>query len=302
MELIENRFVGGAFPSPVDKRDYKYSDIARDSTPFDWNVGYDIRKVLPVIINNPSFVIKPKDQNGSGSCGGQAQSAVTAIKEALMTKTYEERSAKFIYSQTYVTGGGTRGRDLCNLVINKGSAKEIFCSSYDNGQPPSEEFMEKTSDITSVAYQDAQSTTALSYANVDADIDKVAQAIRDNGAVLLGVTGQNGKDWLKTYPQAPDHRDWGHWICACGAMLINEKKYILILNSWGDTIGEAGFQYLGEDYFNASMSGTDSGKAVWEGWTLVLKVVDAKEETTSLLRTLIVALVNFFKPQTQQLS
>jgi hypothetical protein len=289
IELIEGMFIGGAVPDIPDKRDFKWGiDVGRDSTPFDWNKGFDIEEVL-------GFSLKGKDQNGSGSCGGQAFSYYGAVKEFLMTKTYEERSAKFLYAQCFVPGGGSRGRDLCNIAIKQGFAKEALCLSYDKGNPPSEEFMEKVEDITDIARVDAKGTVALSYANTEADIDSIAQAIRDNGGVVLGVTGQNGKGWLTPFPQAPDYRDWGHWIYAGKAKIINGKKYIGVKNSWGDSIGEFGWQWIGEDYFNAKMSGTDSGKAVWYGWTLVLKLVDQKQEKTNLLKVIISLLLKLFK-------
>lgn len=33
--------------------------------------------------------------------------------------------------------------------------------------------------------------------------------------------------------------------------MIDGKKYIGFLNSWGDTVGEKGWQFIGEDYFNS---------------------------------------------------
>ena len=217
--MTEEKIVNGAHPDIFDSRDYKWSEIGKDSSPFDWSKGYDIETLMGI-------TIKPKDQDGSYSCGGQAFGYYGAVKEALMTGTYEERSAKFIYSQTYAVGGGTRGRDLCDLAINQGFGRETFTPSYENGNPPSEEFMTKSQDITDIARQEAKGTLALAYATIDsANIDAVAQAIRDNQGCVIGVAGENGKGWLTAYPQAPERSDWRHWIFCAKAIAITPTQY-----------------------------------------------------------------------------
>ncbi len=300
--LIEGKYIGGAVPARWwHLRSNRWGkDIGRDAAPFDWAKGYDIEEEISKITGGAVVRICSKDQNGSGSCGGQAISYYGASLEALMTKTYEERSAKFIYSQCFVSGGGSRGYDLCSIAQSKGFARELLCPSYDNGKAPSEEFMERKSDISEEAYMDGLSTVALKVSNVNPDIDLIAQAIRDNGGVLIGLVGQNGRGWTTKFPLPPDHNkrldsDWGHWLYAGKAKLINGKKYIGVKNSWGDSVGELGWQYIGEDYFSCKMTGGDSGYAVWKGWTLVLKKVDGEEEKTGLLRIIALLLSKLLK-------
>ena len=67
--------------------------------------------------------------------------------------------------------------------------------------------------------------------------------------------------WLSPFPKPPAKRVWGHWLYAGKAKLIDGKKYIGVLNSWGIDTGEKGWQWIGEDYFKSGH--------VWYGWTQV---------------------------------
>jgi len=264
----EKQFGKGAIIDKPDNRDILYSKVAMGSTPFDWSTGYDIETVLGTALGNQAFKISSKDQNGSGSCGGQAWSYAGAVLEGLVTGTYEERSAKFIYSQTYVLPAGSDGRTNCELVKNQGWAREAVCASYDGGNPPSEVFMQRKSDITPEAKNDANKAKALVYGNVTVSIDAVAKAIRDEGGVILGITGKNNGTWLSSFPKPPDKIDrdcWNHWVYCGKAKMINGKKYIGLKNSWGN-IGESGWQWIGEEYFVKTY--------IWSVWTLIFKPVD----------------------------
>ena len=271
----------GAFKSIQDNRDFEF--VGSASEPFDWNKGFDIEEEL-------GFKIPVKDQGNSLSCGGNAFAYYTQVLEALYSKTFEERSAKFLYSQVALPGGGSRGRDICKIIYNQGSAREVFLPSYKDGKPLSEEEMVDTSNINDVVRQDAKSAQSISYENIkQISIDNVAIALRDNKGVVIGVSGENNGTWLTEFPTPPTKRGWGHWLFVIGAKLINGKKYIKVLNSWGENCGNCGRQWISEEYFNTICNGYN---AVWEAWTLVLKEVDEKN---NLLKTLLTALLKAFK-------
>lgn len=258
MNVEDPHFNPGGIKDRPDNRDFQWNATA--PSPFDWNTGYDIEQIvgtLPV-----------KDQNGSYSCGGQAWASYAAALEAAHDGTIEERSAKFIYAQTYQANGGSAGRDNANIFVKQGAARETVLPSYDNGRPPTEAFMQRSRDITASIRTDALSNRSYSYANVSADIDTVAQAIRDNHGVVLGIDGQNNGTWTTPFPKPPTQVEWRHWIYAGRAKLINGVKHVGILNSWGAAIGEQGWQWLSEAYFLNTVSGDAS---VWSVWTHVLQ-------------------------------
>lgn len=247
--ITENGHGTGGIPSSKDNRDYKYSNnIGGASIPFDWQKGFDIESIvgkLPV-----------KDQEASFSCGGQAWAS---LSYALNHSSKEEKSAKYIYCQTHVGTGGSSGRDNSNICKNQGVSTEVLCPSH----PATESFM-TTNDRTPQAIANAKTNKENWYASVNHNIEDVAQAIRDNGGVVLGVYGKNNGTWLSKFPQPPigTYQDlWAHWLYAGKAVTINGKKYIGFLNSWGTDVGENGWQYIGEEYFNAQWG-------MFEIWTM----------------------------------
>lgn len=221
--------------------------VGKATMPFNWNEGYHV-----------PIVLKSKNQQQSSSCGGFATSYYKEVLNYIQNKTLKEISPKFIYSQSYVKGGGTSIYGLGNLLVKKGACSEETCPSY----PATEQNLTRTSDITQEMLNEALNDKAIAYAQItDISIDNIASQLRDNGGLILGVTGQNNGTWLTKFPLSPVNNTnaWHHWVYACGAEMINGKKYIKIINSWGG-IGEAGHQWLGEDYFKKDW--------IWCAWTL----------------------------------
>lgn len=249
---MENQSIyKAAHKSPKDKRDYTYVGMA--STPFDWDKGYDVEKEI-------GKKLTIKDQNGSGSCGGQAWSYFGQV----LDPEHVEKSAKFIYAQDFVLPAGTYGRDNCIIVKEKGWGDESLTRSYMGEKfniPPTEQFMQRKEDITIEAFKQALTDKALSYVHVPIDIESIAQKIRDNKGVILGICGKNNGTWSGKFPKPPVGSDvWRHWIYCGKALTIDGKKYIGFCNSWGINTGEQGWQYISEEYL--------SSKYIFETWTL----------------------------------
>lgn len=262
-------FNPGGYKDRIDTRDYMFDEIAGAVVkPFNWEAGWDVETDLGIRLKKPSFKLPIKDQGDSFSCGGQSWSQYAGVLEAIATNSFEERSAKFLYAQTYVPGGGSRGRDNADIFVNQGAAKESKLTSYQNSNPPSEAFITRSQDITDLVRTDAKLSKALAYAQTGIDIDSMAIAVRDNLGVIIGLDGANNGTWVSAFPKLPEVVQWRHWVYGLKAKLINGVKYIGIINSWGKDVGEDGVQWLSEVYFK---------KNVWSGWTHVfapLPIVD----------------------------
>lgn len=261
-------FDPGGVKDRIDLRDYEWKEVGFAAPPFDWSKGFDIEKVL-------GLRIPAKDQGTSSSCGGQAWSYYAQVLEAITTGSFEERSAKYTYAQTYAPGGGSRGRENARIFVTQGVSRETVLTSYEGGKPPSEAFMERSVDITADIRADAMLSRSLSYAQLELDgildIDSVAQAIAANNGIVLGIDGTNNGTWKSEFPKPPkasDGRVWRHWIYGGKAKRINGKKHIGLLNSWGSDNGNKGWQWISEEYFTTYIQAYRE-YAVWSGWTHV---------------------------------
>lgn len=264
IDINKKDFNPGGLKDRFDNRDYHWTEVGFGSLPFNWSTVFDIEEEISKVMSIPSFKLTVKDQGGSGSCGGQAWAYLAEVLEAINTKTYEPRSAKYVYSQTYVPQGGSYGRDNADIFIKQGVSEESKLTSYENSQPPFEAFMRKSEDITYDIRENAKLSMSSSYVQTGIDINTVAQAIRDTGGVILGISGSNNGTWGSTMPIPPVAGDaiWRHWIYAGKVKTINGKKYIGCFNSWGNNVGDAGWQWISEDYFA-------SPDAIFSGWTHV---------------------------------
>jgi len=195
-----------------------------------------------------------KNQGSSSSCGGQAGSYWIELVDKAMAGNDIQFSAKSIYSPIAYPQGGTTVQALQNQVANHGANFESDVPSYYVTGGTDEYFMTlknwRTPSLTYKALRDAGRVAI----NVPIDMESIAQAIRDYGGVILEIAGYNNGTWLSPIPNSPIKGQtplWYHFICGTSAGYYSGQKVIVIANSWGNTVGSGGFQYLTEDYINS---------------------------------------------------
>lgn len=212
--------------------------IAKSSIPFDWTKGYNVETDLGISIPT-------KDQGQSGSCGGQASAYYMATLEFLVTKLYEEKSAKSVYSLGYVKGGGMGEADIEYVLTYDGITPERLVPSIPNDEMSMTNTSWQTPEITAVektAQIEGFTTVSLS------SFDAIAEAVRDNHGIIIGLSGQDNGTWLSVHPNVPTQDIWRHWLYVYRADLQDGKKAIWFHNSWGNDTGENGRQYITEEY------------------------------------------------------
>ena len=240
--------------NPLVKRVQKLSRrlrgrrIAGAGIPFNWNVGFDVRDTIGAI--------KIKNQGSSESCGGQAGAYFLEIQRKLqniMGGFEGAISAKSIYAPWRRVGGGMTVTELNTQIGAHGANLEATVPSYDiNGNPLTESMMTDMSWSTPRLLNDAMTRAGYTPYDIAENFETVAQTIRDRGAVLMEIRGTDNNTWLTSFPSInrTGNPFWYHYICFLGAKIINNKKYLIGINSWGN-IGDKGCQYFGEEWFTS---------------------------------------------------
>lgn len=252
--LIENQGGHGAIPlNPIHRKIRKLVCKLRGHKlakgfGFDWNKGYDVRDTIGQITI--------KNQGVNNSCGGQSGSYFLEIQRRLQNVNEGALSAKSIYSPISYVGGGTTVTALMTQLAAHGSTLETEVASYDiYGNPLSDILISEKSWETKTLLDSALTRAGYTPYDIPQDIETAAQTIQQYGALIWEIQGQNNGTWTSAYPTPPLKSNqnplWNHFMCAIGAKMINGKKYIIALQSEGDSWGENGIQYFGEDYFNS---------------------------------------------------
>ena len=195
-----------------------------------------------------------KNQQQSSSCGGMAGSYFIEIQRLLQNIKEPQCSAKSMYSLIACYGGGTTENSLEGQIAGSGANLETVVPDTAPDGTCTEEFMTDKSWITTPLLENAITRAGYTPLSVNMDIDSIAQAIKNEGAVIFVVKGQNNGTWLSYTPQPPSNENtqplWEHFVCAFGYQLENGIKKILFLNSWGASVGQNGVQSFNENYIN----------------------------------------------------
>lgn len=268
--LKEENFGTGLVADLHDGRDFSFGTYLEsyeskiEEVALDWDKGYNIEDDL-------AFKFQVKNQQSSSSCVGQATSSYKESVEYYLKRSTTPKSAKSIYSQIALPGGGAYLREGIKTACNYGINTEADVPSFRYGVA-NEEFLTELNWKTKEMIDKAAIFANQNFYSLSGiGIDTFAKAIKIGKGALVGVIGINNGTWNSKYPVPPKITDpqgnlWGHALFAVGYLKINNKKYIKVKNSWG-TIGDNGYQYLGEEWFD------NYGRFILNPWVIASKLM-----------------------------
>ena len=203
--------IGGAIPSPIDKRDVLTSEVF----PLPVRIAPDFP---------PPFDLTILNQGNTPHCVGYSSATIKQEKE-LRERNSLVFDGDWIYDECKkidnYTGNGTYLR-VAMKVLQKTGAK------------PKDE-----ADSEAIQYRIG------GYAKVDdLSFEGLKKAIYVNGILLAGFHGSN-TGWQTAYVRSPKSGEetWGHAV----ALIGYNKNYIIGQNSWGNW-GDGGLFYVSKDY------------------------------------------------------
>jgi hypothetical protein len=234
-----------------------------------------------------------KNQGSSGSCGGQATAYDVGGGQAQITGTYNERSAKSVYSNVHLEPEGSLIPDLIAYSSNTGLNLETEVPSYKaNGVPPDEPFMQDKS-WDSPTLQDPFKNALIDqpYYFDATNQQTLLSALALNRGAIIAVGGTN-PCWASAMIEAPENPDWWHLIKLLKAVSINGVTYIKFINSWGkpgDTYGgwgENGRGYLPLSYFtnNLVSQGVVNLPVPLGEYTLLMQIISIYKQIIEKLK------------------
>ncbi len=238
MNLVEGQF-GHNNQKPSLVKRWLYKQLiprAEASVIFNWGKGVD----------NSNKVLKIKNQFQSYSCWGQHIAYILEILTGI------EFSAKSLYARSFAIGGGVaigRGQSELNTT---GSNFEASVPSYKPDNTTDEQFMTDLSFLSKSTIDEAFLNAGYKSVDISIDMDSIAHAIEEYGAVGVELFGKNNGTWLSSNPQPPTpdnpNPSFNHYMAFVGAGQPLGYRRLKALQSWGNIVGDNGVQYFQENY------------------------------------------------------
>lgn len=229
--------------SPEEKaQDYKHEELGAGTTQVVWREKKE----------SEWKKFTPRNQDGSGSCGGQAgaKGGETIFNEAL--------SAHPIYqSRSNYPAAGMWAQDIGRAFKNVGTCTE----SNDPSQNQNDSEMDRPINV-STPFKIAGYVFLEEHTN----IDKIAEVLESHKHCVLLVHA-NYKEWNKDVPVFNGAKeDFGHYVTAVDYTIYAGKKALVIEDSFGTFNAWKGQRVITEDYLKARF---DSAMYFLKGSTVV---------------------------------
>ena len=165
---------------------------------------------------------------------------------------YREMSPHSVYPFVFVQGGGCNSLTASQYVLNNGITLESLFTTDGLTEPQVESSTGYLADAKAIApiYKPKNIIQCATDFETIASILQYYKSLGQKKVVAITVIGANNGTWLFNMPQPPIGTLplWYHRVTVTDFGLINGQKYLSIDNSWGNSIGNNGQQFLSESY------------------------------------------------------
>lgn len=239
IEQVKRGLRAGWLPDIPDFRDFKYS--SRFAVGTDVKPETDFRSLFSPV----------EDQGSLGSCTANAIAGALELLDKADGNGFVDASRLYIYyyerlrMMTVLRDSGAYLRDGIK-VCAEGYADEVLWP-YDIRK-----FKMRPS---KAARDDARKRRLTSYYRIES-LAELKDALSRGIPVVFGFSVYNSmmtpgvmKSGVIPMPKRGDRLEGGHAVCAAG--YSDSRRAVLIRNSWGDKVGEAGYFWLPYGYLES---------------------------------------------------
>lgn len=237
--LIDSKKFGtGCMMSPYDIRDYQFSDIV---------VGLSRERFPKEYI--PNYGIKPFDQGTTSMCCACAVAMsryIFEIEDSGNTKLfspgyiYANRTNSVVCEGIY-EGEGMYLKDALKQLCHSGDCFYDYFDEFGLYDDLKKSYISKSATLDQNAYPFRTS----SYYAVKTE-KEIMKAILSTGSVITSFLVTSGWYYVEKDGIIPTFGsiEGAHAVLIIGWKIIDNKKYWIILNSWGDQWGDNGLGYI----------------------------------------------------------
>lgn len=228
----------GCQKSPYDSRDYQFSSLAKTNKTEIYPAEY-----------TPKFEVDVFDQGQTSMCCACATAMSRHIFELTDSGSTKRMSPAYIYgnrAKSVVEDGVYEGegmylKDALKQLANCGDCYFDTLPTFGTYEDCKDSYTKvmETADI------EAHPFRTSSYYAVKTDTE-IMRAIMETGSVIASYLVTSG--WYSTGKDGIipmyGNIEGGHAVLIVGWKVINDKRYWIILNSWGKEWGDNGFGYI----------------------------------------------------------
>ena len=237
----------GWLPDLPDARDYVYkAPLKLRASAFPSKV--DLRKICPPVFN----------QGALGSCTANALLAAVECCKKIQGQKTQRLSRLFLYynervmMNTVLSDSGAYLRDGVKSLNKQGVCLEKEWS-YNSSTSPRAKF---TKQPPKECYESALDNQILYYERINEKLDDIRACLADGFPFVFGFSVYSSfmsdevvQTGIMPIPEKDESMLGGHAVMAAG--YDDDRRLLLVRNSWGKKWGEGGYFWMPYDYIDS---------------------------------------------------
>lgn len=193
----------------------------------------------------PQYTIR--NQDGSSQCGAFASAKALGILNKKKGKSYVNLLPEFIYQKRKNQGVGMYMQDMFDICSKNGSPLDEYLTGDNLNEEQANAYP-----ITDFMTQEALKYASGSYVFIQSnDINEVARVIEEGYTPIILINFDIVEWTAEPYLLSNPKINCRHFVPCIYAGIKDNKKTIVIDDSWGTAFGHNGHRYISEDYWNA---------------------------------------------------